>query len=68
VPTLTLVLLSMTSRPTLHLKTQGNLGSFFISNVRIVWYSNLSPNYNVSIPYIQVRALWFLFLVVVRGF
>lgn len=34
---------------------EGNLGSFFVSNVRVVWYSNLSPNFNMSFPYIQVQ-------------
>ncbi|PNH05983.1 Bardet-Biedl syndrome 5 [Tetrabaena socialis] len=33
---------------------QGNLGTFFISNVRVVWYANLAENFNVSIPYLQV--------------
>lgn len=37
---------------------QGNLGTFFISNVRVVWYANLAENFNVSIPYLQVRAGW----------
>lgn len=34
---------------------QGNLGTFFISNVRVVWYANLAENFNVSIPYLQAR-------------
>ena len=34
---------------------QGNLGTFFISNVRVVWYANLAENFNVSIPFLQVR-------------
>ena len=34
---------------------QGNLGTFFLSNVRIVWHANLAENFNVSIPYIQVQ-------------
>jgi len=35
---------------------QGNLGSFFVSNVRVVWYSHLSTGFNVSFPYLQVPA------------
>eukprot|EP00798_Chlamydomonas_sp_ICE-L_P023552 gene23552-9076_t len=31
----------------------GNLGTFFISNLRVVWYANLAENFNVSIPYMQ---------------
>lgn len=33
---------------------QGNLGSFFITNVRVVWYATLAENFNVSIPYLQM--------------
>jgi Bardet-Biedl syndrome 5 protein len=33
---------------------QGNLGTFFITNVRLVWHANLAENFNVSIPYLQV--------------
>lgn len=27
---------------------QGNLGTFYITNVRIVWFANLAENFNVS--------------------
>lgn len=33
---------------------QGNLGSFFLTNVRVVWHANLAANFNVSLPYIQI--------------
>ncbi len=33
---------------------QGNLGVFYITNVRIVWFADLAENFNVSIPYLQV--------------
>lgn len=33
---------------------QGNLGSFFITNVRVVWHAKLAENFNVSIPYMQM--------------
>ncbi|XP_069791803.1 BBSome complex member BBS5 [Narcine bancroftii] len=36
---------------------QGNLGTFFITNVRIVWHANMNDSYNVSIPYLQIRAV-----------
>ena len=32
---------------------QGNLGTFFITNVRLVWHANMAENFNVSIPYLQ---------------
>ena len=35
----------------------GNLGTFIITNIRIVWFANLAMNFNVSIPYIQIRNL-----------
>uniref|UniRef100_A0A3B3RIP5 Bardet-Biedl syndrome 5 protein homolog n=1 Tax=Paramormyrops kingsleyae TaxID=1676925 RepID=A0A3B3RIP5_9TELE len=33
---------------------QGNLGTFFITNVRIVWHANMNECFNVSIPYLQI--------------
>ncbi len=33
---------------------QGNLGTFFVTNVRLVWHANLAETFNVSIPYMQV--------------
>jgi Bardet-Biedl syndrome 5 protein len=33
---------------------QGNLGCFFLTNVRIVWHANLAANFNVSLPYVQI--------------
>lgn len=36
---------------------QGNLGCFFLTNVRIVWHANLAANFNVSLPYIQIKSL-----------
>lgn len=36
---------------------QGNLGTFFVTNVRLVWHANLAENFNVSIPYLQIAAI-----------
>lgn len=36
---------------------QGNLGTFFITNVRVVWYANLAESFNVSIPYLQIKSV-----------
>lgn len=33
---------------------QGNLGTFVITNVRLVWFANLSDGFNVSVPYMQM--------------
>lgn len=36
---------------------QGNLGTFFITNVRIVWHANMNESFNVSIPYLQIVSI-----------
>jgi len=36
---------------------QGNLGTFYITNVRLVWHAEINETFNVSIPYIQMRAV-----------
>jgi len=36
---------------------QGNLGTFFVTNVRVVWHANLAENFNVSIPYLQMATI-----------
>ncbi|KAM7049362.1 BBSome complex member BBS5 isoform 1-T1 [Acridotheres tristis] len=36
---------------------QGNLGTFFITNVRIVWHANMNDSFNVSIPYLQIHSI-----------
>ena len=33
---------------------QGNLGTFYITNVRLVWHANMNDSFNVSIPYLQM--------------
>eukprot|EP00392_Amoebophrya_sp_AT5.2_P011561 g11640.t1 len=37
---------------------QGNLGIFTITNVvRVVWFASLAENFNVSIPYMQIKSI-----------
>lgn len=36
---------------------QGNLGSFFVTNVRLVWFANVAENFNVSVPWIQISEI-----------
>ncbi|CAN7944737.1 unnamed protein product, partial [Ixodes hexagonus] len=36
---------------------QGNLGTFHITNVRIVWHANMNESFNISLPYVQVAAI-----------
>lgn len=33
---------------------QGNLGSFVVSNIRIVWYADANETFNISLPYMQI--------------
>jgi Bardet-Biedl syndrome 5 protein len=34
---------------------QGNLGTFIITNVRVVWFATLTESFNVSLPWIQIK-------------
>ena len=36
---------------------QGNLGVFYLTNVRVVWFAQLSENFNVSLPWVQVKCV-----------
>jgi len=36
---------------------QGNLGTLYISNVRLVWFASMAENFNVSIPYLQIKSV-----------
>ncbi|XP_073821567.1 Bardet-Biedl syndrome 5 protein [Musca autumnalis] len=33
---------------------QGNLGSFVVTNIRVVWYADANETFNISLPYIQI--------------
>lgn len=36
---------------------QGNLGTFYFTNVRMVWHADLANNFNVSCPYMQIKSI-----------
>jgi Bardet-Biedl syndrome 5 protein len=36
---------------------QGNLGTFYFTNVRVVWHADLANNFNVSCPYMQIKSI-----------
>jgi Bardet-Biedl syndrome 5 protein len=36
---------------------QGNLGTLVVTSFRVVWYANLAENFNVSIPFLQMKSL-----------
>jgi len=33
------------------------LAPFFLTNVRLVWHANLAENFNVSIPFLQMKSI-----------
>lgn len=36
---------------------QGNLGSFIVTDVRVVWFANMNELFNISLPYLQMIAI-----------
>jgi len=36
---------------------QGNLGLMYVTNVRIVWHATPKSNFNVSVPWVQIKNL-----------
>lgn len=36
---------------------QGNLGTFVVTNVRLVWYADVNEMFNISLPYMQIAAV-----------
>ncbi|XP_017046051.1 Bardet-Biedl syndrome 5 protein homolog [Drosophila ficusphila] len=36
---------------------QGNLGSFVVSNIRLVWFADANETFNISLPYLQIESL-----------
>lgn len=36
---------------------QGNLGSFYLTNVRVIWFAQFAENFNVSLPWVQVKCV-----------
>lgn len=39
---------------------QGNIGTFIVTNVRLVWFADSNASFNISMPYIQmaVVSIW----------
>lgn len=34
---------------------QGSLGTFIVTNVRMVWFADVNEAFNISLPYLQVE-------------
>lgn len=39
---------------------QGNLGTFFITNVRLVWFGEMNEHFSLSLPYLQIDVVKYL--------
>jgi Bardet-Biedl syndrome 5 protein len=35
-------------------RSEGKLGRFYFTNIRVVWFSNTNENFNISIPYVRI--------------
>lgn len=36
---------------------QGSLGTFIVTNVRLVWFADMNEAFNISLPYLQVDSV-----------
>lgn len=36
---------------------QGSLGTFIVTNIRLVWFADMNENFNISLPYLQVDSV-----------
>ncbi|KAB0792501.1 hypothetical protein PPYR_14468 [Photinus pyralis] len=36
---------------------QGSLGTFYITNVRLVWFADMNEAFNISLPYLQINSI-----------
>lgn len=36
---------------------QGNLGTFIVTNVRLIWYADINESFNISLPHMQIGSV-----------
>ncbi|KRT80859.1 hypothetical protein AMK59_5424, partial [Oryctes borbonicus] len=36
---------------------QGSLGTFIITNVRLVWFADMNEGFNISLPHLQIESV-----------
>lgn len=36
---------------------QGNLGTFIVTNVRLIWYADINETFNISLPHMQIASV-----------
>lgn len=36
---------------------QGNLGTFIVTNVRLIWYADINETFNISLPHMQIGSV-----------
>lgn len=41
---------------------QGNLGTFILSNIRLIWFADINESFNISLPYMQIGNVIFHFI------
>lgn len=39
---------------------QGNLGTFIVTNVRLIWYADINEAFNISLPHMQISTVCFI--------
>lgn len=37
---------------------QGNLGTFIISNIRLIWFADINNTFNISLPHMQISSVY----------
>ena len=33
------------------------MGTFYFTNIRVIWHANMNENFNVSVPYLQMKVI-----------
>lgn len=36
---------------------QGSLGTFIVTNVRLVWFAHMNEGFNISLPHLQIDSV-----------
>lgn len=40
---------------------QGSLGTFIVTNVRLIWFADMNEGFNISLPFLQINTVSQLF-------
>ena len=36
---------------------QGNVGTYMVTNIRVVWFASVADSFNISLPFVQVKSI-----------